>query len=143
MSTCAAGSGSQRRAQLPERSAAMAQGVLLVGGELGERAAVGLYRDDDRVVAEAAGPSRRVGDHALDGAPQDDLAAVGPHGDGCAHVAAAATVDRDAVELAQHARDPVALVGPSSRMDAGRAAEVVDLDAGVVGDRRLAELLDE
>jgi probable blue pigment (indigoidine) exporter len=117
----------------PHGAGPVADGVLLVGGHLGEAAAVALDRHHDGVVAEPTRATGRIGHHGLDRAPFDDLAAIGPdHGDR-GDVAAGPRRGRHAVELAQHAGDPVGLVGPAGGPHAGRAAELVDLDARVVG----------
>jgi hypothetical protein len=112
--------------------------VLLLGGHLGEGAAVALDRGDDRVVAEAGLAPGRLGDPGLDGAEHHDLAAVGPRRRGGAHVAAAPPAVGHVLQLAQHPRDPVVLGGPAGRVDARLAAQGVDLDAGVVGDGEVA-----
>jgi probable blue pigment (indigoidine) exporter len=122
----------------PHGARPVADGVLLVRGHLREAAAVALDRHHDGVVAEPPRATGRIGHHGLDRAPFDHLAAVGPdHGDR-GDVAAGPRRGRHAVELAQHAGDPVGLAGPAGRPHAGRAAEVVDLDARVVGHGGLA-----
>src|ERR1700675_2742342 len=60
----------EARAERGERAAAMAARVLLVGAELGERAA-GHRVEEDGIVAEATAAARREGDRAL--APTLDL----------------------------------------------------------------------
>ena len=67
----------ERDAERAERAAAVRDRVLLVGGHLGERAAVAVGGHEDRVVAEAVVAARRVGDVPVDDAFGDDLGAVG------------------------------------------------------------------
>src|SRR3954453_21263204 len=74
--------GLQQLRQLPRRSAPVANRVLLAGVELRHRAAVlgtGVGRDECRVVAEAAGSPRLIGQRPLATPLDQVLAPVGVH----------------------------------------------------------------
>ncbi len=106
--------------------------------ELGEGAAVA---DLDRRPRSGRSPKPpspcgAVGDDALGLDPHHRLAPSGRATAAAHTVAARRRRRRHPVELPQHARDPVGLLGPPGRVDAGPAADGVDHDAGVVGHGR-------
>ena len=141
-STCAAGdrvSASRRPAAGRGTRGRGGDGVLLGSGHLGERAAVALGRDEQRVVAEPAVAARLVGDRRPRHALGHDLRARRERG------------QRDGAEARRPRRAPIiaaraaacarcrrrcALAGVTGGVHAGRAVERVDLETGVVGDRR-------
>ena len=110
--------------------------MLLVRGQLGHRAAVA-GDDEQRVVAEAVLAARRERDLAADLAVEELDASVGRRERGHAHEARAARFH--ALEKGEQLR--VALRGArvvaeeASAAQTWRAAQRVDLEAGIVGDR--------
>ena len=135
-----------RRAEGVRRGAqcttAMADRVLLLGGEFGEGATVGLERGEDRVVSEAVGPVPSGGDRALAHAFDDELPTCGPahHHDRAEPRRAGGGVERTSgLQLLEEQRDVVVvgrvLAGEAGRPDARRTVERLDLEAGVIGQR--------
>ncbi len=119
----------------PQGAAAMAQDVLLVGAQLGERAAVG--KSEDGVVAEAARAARAFRDGSVetafgefDASRRVGQSHHGPKG-------GLAPRRRHAGHLPQELRAIIGVraagTGPAGGEDARRAAEDVDLQARVVG----------
>src|SRR5205085_6710608 len=90
-------------------------------------------RNEDRVVAEALRPAWPLRDPARERSRSTELRAGGRHGDELAHVARAASLALDAVELLQEPRHPV--VRPARRADPGPPAEAVHLDPRVLSQR--------
>src|SRR5262249_22051484 len=120
-----------------EGARAVAHVVLLIGIELGERAAE-LWHQEQRVVTEPALSTRGVEDPPLDRPVElgDDLARPRDR-DHAAEARGALRLGHRAEVLEQ--LGPVLSVaragaGESRRANAGRAAERVDLEAGVVGE---------
>ena len=137
-STSSVAAGGQQRA---EGAAAMRQRVLLGVGHLGERAPVALVGHEHRVVAEAAIAALGGRDRALDRRPRRAARArraspPSPTVTNCAVRSARVT------QLAQQLSAVVGvrrvLAGEARRVHARRAAERVDVQAGVVGDGRQA-----
>src|SRR5262245_58063082 len=72
---------SKQAREFAQRAAAVADRMLLVRRQFGERAPVAAVGDEDRVVAEAAITMRFCGDRAIDPAVGDEFGAVGKAGD--------------------------------------------------------------
>src|SRR4051794_8347131 len=127
------------RRQRPEGAAAVADGVLLGRFELGGGAGVALGHED-RVVAEAVLTARRPHDDSVEPALRHALAAAGQHESGRAGEPGGAVLVGHVSQLRQEQLEvrPVVAVParPAGAEDAGRAAEHVDTQAGVVRDGR-------
>ncbi len=129
----------------------MGEGVFEVRGDLRqfpEGAAVGLERDEDRVVAESALPPALPGYPALHAPFGGGLPAVGPHGDRHRDEPRPALLGPHLeLELGQHLVDVGLIVGGlpgiARRPYPGGAAQGVHLDAGVLGNGRKARGLDQ
>src|SRR5579859_7692991 len=88
-------------------------------------------RDEDRVVAEATGATRRVGDAPVDDTRAPELLAVGRERDELGHIARASVLD--ALELAEQLGDRGrSFRRIARRLDAGPAAERGDLEPGIL-----------
>ena len=119
-----------------EGAGAVGKGVFDFGGELGEGLVVA-GGDEEGVVAEAVGAAGGVGEGAFAGAENGAGLAVG-RGEG-----EDATEAGGAVGDALHGGDELlevvgvggAFAGVARGTDAGGAVEVVDFEAGVVGER--------
>src|SRR5438105_11088260 len=132
---------SRRRQELPhrpERASSMADAVLLLGRELRHRD-VPPGRNEDRVVAEAAGPARLRRQHPLADGLRGELLAARERERDHTPVASRAPARRDALQRREQ-RGEVALLArilPRIARGArpGSSTERVHLDAGVVRDR--------
>src|SRR5579859_6382316 len=115
----------------------MADGVLLVGRQLGHGAAE-RGNEEDRVVAKAAGAARLARDGAFERALNDLIEAARTRlrqGDGTAVARGALIVGNGgqaAEEDAEALRIGRRLAGPARGVDARLAAQRVNLEAGVV-----------
>ena len=134
----------ERPGAVREALALRRQAVLLVGRHLAEgaRMAVG---QEHRVVAEAGGSARRPYQRAFDGAFELLEMAVRPgdaeRGDElrlAQRRAVGAMVLQHGFDRLHGAGEILVLAGPARGMDAGRAAERIDRQPGIVGKRRQA-----
>ena len=118
----------------------MREGVLVLRRQLGERPAVALVGDEHRVVAESFPAPRLARDRPFDLAERGDLAAVGKAGERDGGEAGGALPGIDVAQQVEQLRHVAGVgrvvAGEACRTHAGRAAERVDLEPGVVGDRR-------
>src|SRR4029079_17661201 len=106
-------SAAEKRAGGAGRDAAVADAVLHGGGDLAERRAE-RRKAEDRVVAEAARPPRRVGDDAFTRALDHAEAAVRIDDGNDAAVARGAALGRHAAQALQHQRVPAGLGAPGT-----------------------------
>src|ERR671922_1548057 len=105
---------------------------LPVVAELGDGSVVAV-RDEDRVEPEAAGASRLVPDPAFEDARAPLLVSLRRQRDQLADVARPPAATLHALELGQQPVD-VELSGEARRPDPRRAAEALDLEAGVLAE---------
>jgi len=119
----------------------MADAVLLFGGQLGHGAR-SPFHQEDRVVAEAAGPSRRAGDAPLAHALRLERAAVRCGDDDHRPEAGGALLVRHVPQLREEHPHLIGmrcvLSSITGGMQAGCASQRVHLQAGVVRQRHQA-----
>jgi hypothetical protein len=127
-----------------ERPAAMAYALLLRVRELGESATERRI-EEERIVSEAAGPTRRLRDHALDDA-LDDLLGFSWAGQGNRAAEARGPPRRSHItEPLEQERPSVRIREPGApepgRVQPRRATQGVDLEARIVAQRQRAREL--
>ena len=118
----------------------MREGVLVRRRQLGERPAVAFVGYEHRVVAESFPALRLAGDRSVDIAERGDLATVGEPGERDGGEAGGAVTGIDVAQQLEQLRHVAGVggvvAGEARRTHAGCAAERVDLEPRVVGDRR-------
>src|SRR5256714_472306 len=127
----------EHRAQALQRTAAVAEAVLLGRFELGQGPPGRLVGEEERVVAEPVRAPRRVRDAAIYAAlgPVEALAVRGSQRDGAEEVRRAAS-GRDAAEVTEQLAAPALLgFGEARAAHAGPALQRVHAQPAVVGER--------
>ena len=114
--------------------------MLLVARHLAEGPGMAV-RQEHRIVAEARGSTRRPHQRALDGSLEFLEVPVGPGDAERRHElrlpqrrAIGAVVAQHRFDRFHGAREVLVVAGPARRVDAGRAAERIDRQPGIVGE---------